>query len=511
MFDSAIEALGTILSLQHLIWLFLGVGIGLVLGLIPGLGGLTGLAVLLPLIVGLEPSSGIAMFIGLMAATTIGDTIPSVLMGVPGTAASQATVVDGYPMARKGLGNVALGAAFTSNMVGGFVGGIALFLLIPLARPIIMEMGSPQLFMLTLLGMSLVAVLSRGAVGPALMAGLLGMLLATIGSASMTGEYRFVGDVFYLYDGLSLSILAIGLFAIPSILSLLTQGESVARTMTHASRGVLRGARLAFRHKRVMVGNSLLGSMLGIIPGIGGSVIDWISYGATKQTVRKDRDQFGKGDIRGVIAPEAANNAKDGGVLVPTLMFGIPGSATAAILLGAFATMGISTGPSMLRAENLSLVFVIIWTLVLANAIGAMASASFAGPLSRISLLKPSTYGPFLLVIMVLAGYQAGFRWGDIVAVVGIGLLAWLMQALKWPRPPLLIGFVLGTGAENYLWISVGRYEWSWLTEPSVIIIGVLVLMTLTAGFSNVFGRLLGRFAKEEQVADPDDKDAVRG
>jgi putative tricarboxylic transport membrane protein len=501
--ESAIEALQIILSPQHLIWLFLGVGLGLVLGLIPGLGGLTGMAVLLPLIVGLEPASGIAMLIGLNAATTIGDTFPSVLMGVPGTAASQATVIDGYPLARKGLANVALGAAFTSNMVGGLIGGVALFLLIPLARPIIMGMGSPQLFMLTLLGFSLVAVLARGAVGPALMSGLLGMLLATIGSAAMTGDYRFVGGISYFFDGLDLSILAIGLFAIPSIMSLLASGQAVARQMPYARGGVLRGARTAFRHKTVMVGNSLLGTVLGIIPGIGGSVIDWIAYGATKQAARKDRDRFGKGDIRGVIAPEAANNAKDGGVLVPTLMFGIPGSATAAILLGGFATMGIATGPSMLRPENLYLIFVIIWTLVLANTIGALTSASLTGPMSRISLLKPYTYGPFLLVIMIIAAYQAGIRWGDIVTVIVIGLLSWLMQALKWPRPPLLIGFVLGTGAENYLWISVSRYEWAWLTEPSIILIGTLIVITVVAGFTDVFGRILGRFAKAQPVVEP--------
>jgi putative tricarboxylic transport membrane protein len=501
--ESAIEALQILVSPQHLVWLFIGVAIGLVLGLIPGLGGLTGMAVLLPLIVGLEPASGIAMLIGLNAATTIGDTFPSVLMGVPGTAASQATVLDGYPMARKGLANVALGAAFTSNMLGGFIGAVVLLVLIPLARPIIVGMGSPQLFMLTLLGFSLVAVLARGAIGPAFMSGLLGMLLATIGSASMTGEYRFVGDIFYLYDGLDLSVLAVGLFAIPSVMSLLTQNQAVARTLAHQRGGVLRGARAALRHKGVLVGNSLLGSALGIVPGIGGSVIDWITYGATKQAVRKDRDQFGKGDIRGVMAPEAANNAKDGGVLVPTLMFGIPGSATAAILLGGFATMGIATGPSMLRAENLYLIFVIIWTLVLANAIGAMSSAALAGTLSKISLLKPYTYGPFLLVIMVIAAYQAGVRWGDVVAVIVIGLLAWLMQALKWPRPPLLIGFVLGTGAEGYLWISVGRYEWSWLTQPSVIVIGLLIVLTLIAGFTDVFGRLLGRFASARTVTEP--------
>ncbi|MCR2810517.1 MULTISPECIES: tripartite tricarboxylate transporter permease [unclassified Microbacterium] len=490
MFESALEALQMILSFEHLLWLVVGVGIGLVLGLIPGLGGITGMAVLLPLIVGMDPASGIGMLIGLNAATTIGDTFPSVLMGVPGTAASQATVVDGYPMARKGLANVALGAAFTSNMIGGIIGAVALFLLIPVARPIIVGIGSPQLFMLSLLGLCLVIVISRGALAPALITGLLGMLLAMIGSANMTGDYRFTGDVLYLFDGIDLAVLAIGLFAIPSVLSLLVQGESVAKNATLTKGGVLRGAREVFRHKRVVVGNSLLGTALGIIPGIGGSVIDWIAYGATKRLVKKDRDNFGKGDIRGVIAPEAANNAKDGGVLVPTLMFGIPGSATAAILLGGLATMGVATGPTILRPENIYLIFVFVWTLALANALGAIASASLTGPLSKLSLLKPYSYAPFLIIVMVLAAYQSGIHWGDIASVIILAILSWGMQAIKWPRPPLIIGFVLGQGAENYLWISVSRYDWSWLTQPATIVIGLLVIATLVAGFANGSGKL---------------------
>ncbi|GGH36809.1 tripartite tricarboxylate transporter permease [Microbacterium album] len=495
MFDSALQALQMILSPDHLLWLLVGVAIGLVLGLIPGLGGITGMAVLLPLIVGMNPASGIGMLIGLNAATTIGDTFPSVLMGVPGTAASQATVMDGYPMARKGLANVALGAAFTSNMIGGILGALALFLLIPLARPIIVGIGSPQLFMLAMLGLSMVVVISRGSMAPALLSACIGMMLATIGSANMTGEYRFVGEILYLFDGIDLAILAIGLFAIPSILSLLVQGKAVARAMPHSRGGVLRGAREALRHKRVIAGNSLLGTVLGIIPGIGGSVIDWLAYGATKRMVRKDRDQFGKGDIRGVIAPEAANNAKDGGVLVPTLLFSIPGSATSAILLGGLATMGVATGPSILRPENIYLIFVFIWALALANALGAIASAGLARPLSRLSLLKPYSYGPYLIVVMLIAAYQSGVHWGDIVLVVLIALLSWGMQAIKWPRPPLIIGFVLGKGAEDYLWISVNRYDLTWLTQPSTIIIGVLIVATLAAGLTDLPGRLARKAA----------------
>lgn len=495
MLDSALHALQMILTPEHLMWLVIGVGLGLVLGLIPGLGGITGMAVLLPLIVGMDPASGIGMLIGLNAATTIGDTFPSVLMGVPGTAASQATVVDGYPMARKGLGSVALGAAFTANMIGGILGAIALFLVIPLARPLIVGIGSPQLFMMALLGMCLIVVISRGSMLTSLITAALGMLLATIGSASMTGEYRFTGGSVYLFDGIDLGVLAIGVFAVPSVLSLIVSNTAVAGTMASATGGVLRGAREALRNMRVVVGNSLLGTLLGIIPGIGGSVIDWIAYGATKRLARKNRDNFGKGDVRGVIAPESANNAKDGGVLVPTLMFGIPGSATSAILLGGLATMGVATGPTILRPENLYLIFVFVWTLALANALGALGSAGLAGPLSKLTTLKPFTYAPFLVVIMVLAAYQSSVHWGDIVLVVVLALLSWGMQVIKWPRPPLIIGFVLGQGAENYLWISVSRYEWSWLTQPGTIVLGVLVIATLVAGFAGASGKLTSAFS----------------
>lgn len=505
MVEAAVEALLIILSPQHLVWLLTGVGLGLVLGIIPGLGGITGMAVLLPLIVGLDPASAIAMLIGIAATTTIGDTFPSILMGVPGTAASQATVVDGYPMAKKGLGSVALGASFASNILGGLIGAFTLFAIVPIARPLILAFGSPELFMLTLLGLSMVVTLTKGATGPALVTALAGMLLGTVGTSAMTGQERLTGGSFFLFDGIDLVVIAIGIFAIPAVLSLLTQGAAVTTMVQQGRGGVARGAKLALKHPHTIVGNSALGTMLGVIPGIGGSVIDWIAYGATKQFARKNRENFGKGDIRGVIAPEAANNAKDGGVLIPTLMFGIPASATAAILLGAFATIGIATGPSIMRPENIYLVLVIIWTLVLANLFGGLISMGLARPLSRISLLSPYVYGPFLLVLMVLATYQARMQWGDVLMVVALGLVAWLMQAIKWPRPPFLIGFVLGASAEQYMWISVSRYGWDWLTWPTTLTLGALILLVLALGFTDVSRRLAA--ALRQRIAKPEPRE----
>jgi putative tricarboxylic transport membrane protein len=195
----------------------------------------------------------------------------------------------------------------------------------------------------------------------------------------------------------------------------------------------------------------------------------------------RDRARFGKGDIRGVIAPESSNNAKEGGTLVPTLLFGIPGSGTTAVLLGGFVLLGLQPGPRMLT-DNLAATLTILWTLALANVIGAIACMAPSRLIARISTVPPTRLAPFLLVILALGAYQATRDWGDLLAFLGIGLLGWAMKHLGWPRPPLLIGFVLAVSAERYLWISWSRYGWAWLLHPGVLIIGAAVAALVVLG-----------------------------
>lgn len=219
---------------------------------------------------------------------------------------------------------------------------------------------------------------------------------------------------------------------------------------------------------------------MGFIPGLGGSVVEWASYYFAKKTV-KNSENFGKGDIRGVIAPESCNNAKDGGSLIPTLLFGIPASGSMAVLLGGLVLLGIEAGPKMVTT-NLPLTLSIVWTLAFANIFGTTLCFLMAKPISLLTTINPNKLVPFLLVIICLGAYQATQHWGDLLVLLLFGAISWFMKQLDWPRIPFIIGFVLSTGSERYLFISISRYGYEWLTRPGVIIIGVIILLMLLGG-----------------------------
>ncbi|MCG8357165.1 MAG: tripartite tricarboxylate transporter permease, partial [Kiloniellales bacterium] len=319
MLDSALVALGNIASGVHLLYLIGGVFLGLAVGIFPGLGGIVGLSLLLPFLYGMDPTSALAMLIGLVVVIPTSDTFTSVLMGIPGSSASQATVLDGFPLAKKGEAARALGAAFSASLFGGLLGALILTVFVLVARPVILLFGSAELFMLTVLGLSMVGVMAGSSIVKGLAACGVGLLIGGIGGAPATGEYRMIFDLDYLTDGVPLVVVGLGIFAIPEIVDLLRQNRSIAGGAT-LGKGWLDGLRDTIRHKWLCVRCAGIGSMVGALPGLGGSVVDWIAYGHVVQT-SKDKSQFGKGDIRGVLAPESANNAKEGGGLIPTLLF----------------------------------------------------------------------------------------------------------------------------------------------------------------------------------------------
>lgn len=354
LFATALPALADAwaLILQPVVlgYLVLGVVMGLAVGVFPGLGGIAGLSLLLPFMFGMEPVLGLALMIGMVAVVPTSDTFSSVLMGIPGSSASQATVLDGFPLARKGQAARALSAAFTASLFGGLVGAVFLTLFIVIARPLVLAFGLPEMLMISILGLSMVAVLAGRVALKGLAAAGLGMLIGTIGVADAGGSLRMASyDFPYLTDGLQLVIVGLGIFAVPEIVSLLRQDRSIAKDAALGA-GWMDGVRDWFANKWLSVRCSLIGVVVGVIPGLGGSVVDWIAYGHAVQTT-KDKSQFGKGETRGVIGPESSNNATEGGGLVPTLLFGIPGSGSMAIFIGAIALLGsgdIEVGPAML-------------------------------------------------------------------------------------------------------------------------------------------------------------------
>jgi len=290
-----------------------GVLLGLSVGVFPGLGGIAGLSLVLPFVYGMDPISGLALMVGLVAVIPTSDTFSSVLMGIPGSSASQATVLDGFPLAKMGQAARALSAAFTASLFGGLFGALVLTAFVLVARPVVLAFGLPEMLMVTVLGLSMVAILAGRVPVKGLASAALGILVGTIGAASAGGSARMSSYEYpYLYDGLKLVIVGLGIFAIPEIVALLRQGTAIAGDAKLGA-GWREGVRDWWKNRWLSIRCSSIGVLVGVIPGLGGSVVDWIAYGHTVQTT-KDKSQFGKGDIRGVIGPESSNNAKEGGV-----------------------------------------------------------------------------------------------------------------------------------------------------------------------------------------------------
>lgn len=479
MFDIALSALGQVMSAPHLAFLFLGVLVGLVVGILPGLGGIAGMSILLPFLYGMDPGAALGMLIGMVAVIPTGDTFTSVMMGIPGSSASQATVLDGFPLAKRGEAARALSAAFTSSLLGGVFGAAVLSVAILIARPLILSFSSAELFMLTIFGLSMVAVLSGRSLAKGIAAAGLGLVLGSIGTAPATGEARMVMGVDYLYDGLPLVVVAMGLFAIPEIIDLLKRNRAIAES-TGIGDGWGKGVRDVLRHPWLVARCSSLGCVIGALPGLGGSVVDWIAYSHVVQTSR-DKSQFGKGDIRGVIAPESANNACQGGALIPTLLFGVPGSGSMAVFLGGMVLLGIQPGVTMVETR-LDLTYTIIWSLALANVLGAGLCVLLARYVAKLTQVPFVYLAPFMIVITFFAAFQASRSMMDLVALIAMGGFGLYMRRFGWPRPALLIGFVLAPGAESYLYQAVQFYDWGWVTRPGVLIIGAITVVSVILG-----------------------------
>lgn len=478
MDNAVFEGLMLVLAWPAIGYLFLGVVIGMFFGAVPGLSGLVGLAILLPFTFGLGPGPAFAFLLGMYAITTTSDTLSSVLLGVPGTAASQATILDGYPLAQKGEAARALGAAYTVSMIGGVLGAIFLAISLPLVEPLILSFAEAEFFALALLGLTMVGALSGRSIYKGLAAACAGLLLAMIGYAEFGGVPRFTAGSNYLLDGLPLVPVVLGLFALPEMIDLTRRGDSISKVADTGS-GLLEGVKDAFRHWWLGLRCTAIGVYIGMLPGLGGSIVDWVAYGHAVQSA-KDKSQFGQGDIRGVIAPEAANNAMKGGALLPTIAFAIPGSASMAILLGAFQIQGLEPGPKMLT-EKLDVTFSLVWALAIANVLGAGLLLAWGKHVAKVTFLPAFYIVPIVILFMFMGAWIGNSAVGDWVSLLAFGLLGWLMKLGGWPRPPLVLGYILGKIMENGLQISMQTNGWAMLYRPIVLIIFALIAVTLVA------------------------------
>lgn len=483
MLETFFSSLLGIFEPTVLVTMLLGIAIGFAVGILPGLGGSVSLALMLPFTFYMEPVQAFAFLLGMLAASATTGDITSVLLGVPGEATSAATVLDGYPMTRKGQAGRALAGALIGSALAGILGAFLLAASVPIMRPLVLALGPPEFFMLTLVGLAFVITLSGRDIVKGLIMALLGFMVSMVGLDPQAGVPRFAFDSLYLWDGINLVALVVGLFGGAELMQLMLSKSSIAQKSqgTDPYAGMGRGIRETFHYWKVVVRSSLIGVGIGVIPGMGGSVSQFIAYGSAQQA-SKHPEMFGKGSMEGVIAAGANNNAKDSGSLIPTIAFGIPGSVSMAVLLGAFLIAGLNPGPEMLTT-NLDITFSMVWITVISNVIAVGVALLVLKQLVKLTFVKGTWLVPFLLILLSIGAFTANNAWQDVVvmltaAVFGVVCIHW-----DWPRVPFLLAVVLGGIAERYLFLSYSLDDWGWLNDPIVVGIAAVIVLVFVVPY----------------------------
>ena len=496
--DLLLAAIQDVVSVKTLLFLAFGVMFGLVFGVIPGLGGTTALAILMPLTFGMNTIDALAMSGGIMGAVAMGGAISAILLNTPGTAPNAATTLDGFPLAKQGRAAEAIGAAATASPLGGLFGVITLLMVLPVAKELILLFGPPEFFLLAVFGLVTIALSDSSNLLRGLIAAGFGLMLAFVGYDTVTGGERFTYGSDYLFDGIPLVPALIGLFGVTEMIHLSITGGSVAGDASSVRlHGVMKGIRATLQNWKVVIRGSLIGTIIGAVPGVGGTVATFIAYSTTKRA-DPHPETFGTGRIEGVIAPESANNAKDSGALLPTLAFGIPGSAEMAVFLGILVLHGMQPGPMMLL-NNEREIYALIIALTLSAVFSAVIGLALVRWLAMVTLVKGQLLAPLVIAVSLVGSYAIDSRPGDVVIAALLGILGYLMLRFNYPRLPLVIALVLGETAERGFLQSmmIGHGDWGiFIATPTSIFMVLLILFTL--GWSFIPGILRNRALRKE-------------
>ena len=478
LLQSCAAGLGYVLAPSILEFLLAGVVVGGLVGILPGLGGAATIALLLPFVFDQPTHQAFALLIGIVSATATTGDLTSILLGVPGESTAAATVVDGHPMARRGEAGRAIGASLASSLGGALFGALTLGIGIAAARPLARAIASPELFMLAVLGVAFAVPLTSAARLKGLAVGGLGFALASVGLDPISATPRFTFGQMTLWEGIGLMPAALGLLAIPEIVSLAGRTSIAPLAAAPARATFLAGVYDAIRSWRVVLRSSAIGAGVGLLPGLGGSVSQWIAYSDAAKRSTNPRE-FGSGAVEGVIAPSAANNATLGGALIPTLTLGIPGSLSAAMLLTALIVKGVTPGPQMLIPEreggHLEFLFALAWMMVFANLIAAIASWGASGLLIKVTRIRSGLLVPILLLLVFLGSFVERRLLADLLLMAALAAVGLALYYFRWPRSPALIGLVLGGLAENRLFLSMDAYGRAWLWRPGVLAIACVI------------------------------------
>ncbi|MDE0034676.1 MAG: tripartite tricarboxylate transporter permease [Deltaproteobacteria bacterium] len=484
MLEAFITGLLQVFDQTTFLLMVIGIFLGFIVGILPGIGSPGAVALMLPFIFEMDPVQAFAFLLGMYAVTGTTGDITSILFGVPGEVVSTATIIDGHPMAKKGEAGRALGAALMSSLVGAIVGAFSLAAAIPIVTPLVLSFKSPEFFSLAILGICFLAALSGDNKLKGVLAGGLGLVLSTVGLDYQENIERYTFGLVNLWEGVGLIAAAVGLFAVPEIVELWVKGSAIAEAKVGKLGGVWQGVKDTFIHIGITVRCSMIGTFFGLVPGVSAALSQWVSYAHAVQSTR-DKSGFGKGDVRGVLGPGAANNSGIGAAMIPTVAFGVPGSATTAILLGAFIIQGLQPGPKMLT-EHLALTFSFVWLIVISNIITVALCLLFLNHLAKITQVRGSLLIPSLFMLIFLAGFANTGSYFAMATTLVFGVMGVIMVNHGWPRPPLVLGLVLGSLVERNLFISYEIYGLWFLTRPIVMVtFGIALVVIFLPGLQD--------------------------
>lgn len=479
--SAAWEGLALVFAWPNVVYPIAGTLVAMVVALLPGLSGAALMALAIPLTFGWDPLHVMLLYGALLGGATFMGSVTAILLNIPGTAPNAATLIDGYPMARAGQARTALAASATASALGSTFGIIVLIALLPAVTAIIPRIGPAEYLMLAVWGLLAIGTIIKGSVAKGLAAAGLGLMVSFVGFDMRTADLRFTFGTLYLQDGLSVVPLFLGLFALAETLDLSASGRVTISGKTRVEElggRAVDGIRAVFDNAGLFLRCSTIGTVIGMIPGLGGTVAGFVAW---SEAARTDRGgSIGTGDIRGVIAPESANDAKDGGSLLPTLALGIPASTGTAVLLGVMAIHGIRPGEELLT-DGLPLAFALIWALFLSNWITSIVGLSVVRPLSRLTVMRTRRLIPPIAVLALLGAFAYRGRIADVWIAVLFGGLGYLMKKYDWSRVAFVMALVLGSLFELNLQLTIdlqrlGRIDvWS---RPTVFILAALIALT---------------------------------
>lgn len=481
---------------QVWIWMMAGTIVGLVFGIIPGICALLACSMFLPFTLFLKPEQALPFMIAVQTVVYNGSAITSILIGVPGAGGpSVPTTLDGFPMTRKGEAGRALGAGLMASTMGSVYSTVFALLMVPLVLPLVMAIASADMVFMILLGMSFIAVLSKGSAIKGYMSGGLGLLLSLIGYQVVSGVPRFTFGQLWLYDGLHVVPVAMGLFAMPIMMELASKGGSIAKLGGNYSgmKQVWRGIKdVLGRHRWLNMRCSLIGYVVGVIPGIGSETAVWVSYAHARQT-SKHPEEFGKGTVEGVIGPESADNSKEGGALLTTLALGIPGSLVMTLTLAAMVLTGLTPGPAMLR-EHLGLSINLIYVVAFSGVIGTVICLPFLQYLARVAFMPIRFLFPVTIAILFVGTFAQDGLLQDLIVMLIFTPIGWAMDRFGYSRATAMLGFIMGIMFERYTFLAYQSSGFLFFVRPiSLVTIGAILLLLLWGPLKRLVLAALGR------------------